>query len=118
MSGGRPEKCTRAWQGASGGQPGEQAEACSGEDEDEVEGGPLLEGLEGLEAGTPREGKVEGGPLLEGLEGGTPSGSSGRGAPSGRSRVQEQDRARGPESAQGLERNVEPDGTPNSPPPL
>ena len=43
-----------------------------GEDEDEVEGEPLLEGLEGLEGGTPREGKVEGGPLLEGLEGGTP----------------------------------------------
>ncbi|CAL8357967.1 unnamed protein product [Arctogadus glacialis] len=40
-----------------------------GEDEGEVEGGSLLEGLEG---GTPREGKVEGGPLLEGLEGGTP----------------------------------------------
>ena len=43
-----------------------------GEDEGEVEGGPLLEGLEGLEGGTPQEGQVEGGPLLEGLEGGTP----------------------------------------------
>ncbi|CAL8391624.1 unnamed protein product [Gadus morhua 'NCC'] len=43
-----------------------------GEDEGEVDGGPLLEGLEGLEGGTPLEGKVEGGPLLEGLEGGTP----------------------------------------------
>ncbi|CAL8356054.1 unnamed protein product [Boreogadus saida] len=50
-------------------------EACNGEDpqvagigEGEVEGGPLLEGLEG---GTPREGEVEGGPLLEGLEGGS-----------------------------------------------
>ncbi|CAL8270527.1 unnamed protein product [Boreogadus saida] len=52
-----------------------------GEDEGEVEasrrrrrveGGPLLEGLEGLDGGTPREGKVEGGPLLEGVEGGTP----------------------------------------------
>ena len=82
-------KCTRAWQGVSGGRPGGQAEACSGEDEEnplkagsgkgeetlleagigedkgEVEGGPLLEGLEG---GTPREGKLEGGPLLEGPE--------------------------------------------------
>ncbi|CAL8236500.1 unnamed protein product [Boreogadus saida] len=51
-------------------------QACNGEDpqvagigEGEVEGGPLLEGLEG---GTPLEVKVEGGPLLEGLEGGTP----------------------------------------------
>ncbi|CAL8254534.1 unnamed protein product [Boreogadus saida] len=50
---------------------GRQAEACSGEDEDKVEGGPLLEGLEGLEGGSPLEGKGEGGPLLEGLEGGT-----------------------------------------------
>ena len=69
MSGGRAEKCTRAKQGASGGRPGEQAEACSGEDKDEVDGGDLLEGLQGLEGGTPLEGKVEGGPLLEGLEG-------------------------------------------------
>ncbi|CAL8342044.1 unnamed protein product [Boreogadus saida] len=49
---------------------GGQAKACSGEDE--VEGVPLLEVLEGLEGGTPREGKAEGRPLLEGLEGGTP----------------------------------------------
>ncbi|CAL8360631.1 unnamed protein product [Boreogadus saida] len=41
-------------------------------EEGEVESGPLLEGLEGLEGGTPRKGMVEGGPLLECLEGGTP----------------------------------------------
>ena len=50
----------------------DQQVAGIGEDEGEVEGGPLLEGLEGLEGGTPQEGQVEGGPLLEGLEGGTP----------------------------------------------
>ncbi|CAL8338774.1 unnamed protein product [Boreogadus saida] len=60
-----------------GGEPGggnkkKILEACNGEDpqvagigedEGEVEGGPLLEGLEG---GPPLEVKVEGGPLLEG----------------------------------------------------
>ncbi|CAL8334970.1 unnamed protein product [Boreogadus saida] len=64
--GGNKKKCLEACNGE------DPQVAGIGEDEGEVEGGPLLEGLEGLESGTPREGKVEGGPLLEGLEGGTP----------------------------------------------
>ena len=98
--------------------------------EGKLEGGPLLEGLEGLEdleEGHPREG-VEGVPPLDGLEGGPPQAGAEGGSPQaseedgppheGKGWAQEPDRAQGLESAQELESNVEPDGTPNSPPPL